>query len=394
MIDNRYFLEVEYNQVFKHKNNVAGDVFISSKSDDEKIISVLSDGLGSGIKANVLATLSATMASHFIKNNIDIKKSARIIIDTLPVCNIRKIGYSTFTVSEIDKYGMVRVIEYDNPTFLYFQQADYCKIKPEVLKIGNSGYKDENINYYNFSIGFGDRLIFLSDGVTQSGMGKDKMPLGWGEDNLINYITGILDGDPSISARDLSKKIVVRGLQNDDHIAHDDITCGVIYCRKPRNLLVVSGPSINPENDKIMANLIKDFDGKKIISGGTTAKILSRELDLPVEIDLSNVRNDVPPEALMEGIDLVTEGILTLCKATRILEEGLDKYRYEESPATKMVELMLNTDIIKFIVGTKINEVHQDPNMPVDIEIRRNIIRKIINILESKYLKQTTLQFI
>lgn len=393
MINNQYFLEVEYNQFYKHKNNVPGDVFITSKSDDSKIITVLSDGLGSGIKANVLATLSATMASQFIKRNIDMTKAARIIIDTLPVCNVRKIGYSTFTVSSIDTNGFVRVIEYDNPDFLYFKNGKYFPLTPEVIKIGNSGYKDENLNYYNFKINAGDRLIFLSDGVTQSGLGKEETPLGWGKEKLIIYIQKILDETSTISAKELSRKIAVKSIQNDDHIAHDDITCGIIYCRQPRKLLIITGPSVKPENDFIVTNAVREFDGKKIIAGGTTAKILSRELNTPINVNLNGVRSDIPPEAEMEGVDLVTEGILTLCKVTRLLECGLN-YQMLNDAAYKMTEIMLNSDIIYFIVGTKINEVHQDPNMPVEIEIRRNIIRKIMQILEEKYFKQTELKFI
>lgn len=393
MINNSYFLEIEYNQFYKYRNNVPGDVFMTSRSDDAKIITVLSDGLGSGIKANVLATLSATMASQFIKRNIDICKSARIIIDTLPVCNVRKIGYSTFTVSSIDNNGHVRVIEYDNPPFLLFKNNVYTPVDCENIKIGSSEYKEDSINYYSFNTEFGDRIIFMSDGVTQSGMGKDSTPLGWGTTECIKYIENILQTDPEISARQLSKKIVSKSLQNDDHFPHDDITCAVLYCRQPRKLLVVTGPSIKEENDVIMKEAVAAFPGKKIICGGTTAKIISRELNVPVEVNLCSPRSDVPPEAFMEGVDLVTEGILTLCKVTRILENGLESdYIYDA--AYKMAVLLLDSDSIHFIVGTKINEVHQDPNMPIEIEIRRNIIRKIMVILEEKYLKKTELQFI
>lgn len=394
MTEEKYFLEVEYFQIYKDKNKVPGDIFISSKSDDEKIISVLSDGLGSGIKANVLATLSATMASQFIKNNIDIKKSARIIIDTLPICNVRKVGYSTFTVSEINKEGEIRVIEYDNPPFLYFRGAERVQLKPEVYKIGRTDYKEEIIHYYQFRLNFGDRLVFVSDGVTQSGMGREDTPLGWGNENLAAYVEEQLQSNSDLSARELAKKVVIKGLQHDEQKAHDDITCGVIYCRQPRKLLVVSGPPIDPQKDKVMAEKIKSFDGQKIVSGGTTANILSRELNVPVEVDLFTCRSDVPPESTMKGIDLVTEGILTLCKVSRLLEEGYHGFANEDSAATKMVEILLDNDIIEFLVGTKINEVHQDPTMPVDIEIRRNIIRKIMRLLEEKYMKQTELHFL
>ncbi len=393
MLLNKYFLEVQYHKIFKNKNLVSGDVFTSSKTDSGKVVSVLSDGLGSGIKASVLATLSATMATQFIKNNIDIKKSARIIIDTLPVCNTRKIGYSTFTVSEIDNSGNVRVIEYDNPLFLLWSGSEFNEITSEQIFIGKTDYKDDIINYYQFHLNPGDRMIFVSDGVTQSGMGMAETPLGWGRDALKKFVTQLFNDDPNISARDLSKKITARALQNDRHCAKDDITCGVIYCRNPRELLIVTGPPVNHDNDKALSGMVSAFSGRKIICGGTTAKIISRELDIPVEIDLHGFKGDITPEAKMNGIDMVTEGILTLCRTASLLENW-ESAKEEDNAAYRMVEIILNTDIIKFVVGTRINEVHQDPTMPVDIEIRRSIIRKIMNTLENKYLKKTELTFI
>lgn len=391
---NETFIEVDYSQVVKKKHVSSGDVFISTKTEDNRIIAALADGLGSGIKANVLATLTATMTVNFIKNKLDIKKSAEIIIDTLPVCNVRKIGYSTFTVTEIDSTGKTRVIEYDNPKFLYCKNEKIVELPHNKINLKSSPYKENIINYYKFNIDFGDRLVFFSDGVTQSGMGKDETPLGWEYSSIKKFVADIITKNYDISARDLSRKIINQALIYDDNAAHDDITCLVIYCRKPRNILVVTGPSIKKEKDSEMALMVKDFSGKKIICGGTTANILSRELKEEVVVDIKNITPDVPPCAYMKGVDLITEGILTLSKVAQYLENYNIQDIKETNAATKIIDLLINNDILHFIVGTKINEAHQDPMMPVDIEIRRNIVRRIITVLKDKYLKKVFLDYI
>jgi hypothetical protein len=388
-----FFLEVDYAQKCKKGNVVSGDVFTSIRQSDDSVVTVLADGLGSGIKANVLATLTAKMAAGFVMNDMDIKRSAEIIISTLPVCAERKIGYSTFTVAKIERGGCVKVIEYDNPPFILFRNGFTVSMEPERIVFKGQAGRINTVNYYSFRLEYGDRLIFVSDGITQSGMGKERTPLGWGRDNLVEYVGDAIATNSSISARKLSQMVVSRACEMDDYFAHDDCTSEVIFCRRPRRLLVVSGPSVKPERDAEMASIITLYDGAKAICGGTTSMIVSRELGLQVDVDLTCIKGNLPPEGKMKGMDLVTEGILTLCRVSEMIEH--DDWKDEPAnPATKLIELMLNNDIIDFLVGTKINEAHQDPSMPLEIEIRRNIVKKIMRLLEEKHLKKTTLHFI
>ena len=393
MSNTPFFLEVDYSQRCKKGKAVSGDVFTSTRMGDDSVVTVLADGLGSGIKANVLATLTAKMAAGFVTNDMNIKRSAEIIISTLPICSERKIGYSTFTVTKIERGGDVKVIEYDNPPFLLFRNGSVANIEPEKIQFKGITKRVNLVNYYAFRLEYGDRLIFFSDGVTQSGMGKSKTPLGWGVDNVSEYIAGIIASNSQISARKLSQMVVSRACEVDDYSVHDDTTCEVIYCRRPRKLLVASGPSMRPERDAEMADIISKYEGSKALCGGTTSMIVSRILGIPVDVDITHLTGNLPPEAKMQGFDLVTEGILTLCRVSEMLENDLWKDA-PLNPATKLVELMLNNDIIDFLVGTKINEAHQDPSMPLEIEIRRNIVKKIMQLLEEKHLKKVSLHFI
>lgn len=389
------FIEVDYHQGFKYKQIVGGDVFLSHKIKDEnRVISVLSDGLGSGVKANVLATLTATMAVNFISSYKDIRKTAETIMRTLPVCKVRKISYSTFTIIDIDSYGKTRIIEFDNPPFLIIRDNRVFPVSNVPIKLNYKKYKENILNYAEFKPMMGDRIVFFSDGVSQSGIGTKNYPLGWGFENVQDYVISLVKNNNSISARELSQCIVNKAYANDGYQPKDDITCGVVYFRKPRKLMILTGPPVSKEKDKELSEMIDSFNGKKIICGGTTAKIVSRELNRNVRIDLADHNPDVPPISQMEGIDLITEGTITLSKVLEILEQNNYYERANKNAADRLVNYLLDSDIIHFVVGTKINDAHQDPNIPFELGIRRNLIKSIVNLLEEKYLKETKLQFI
>ena len=397
---NNIFIDIDYAQIFKHGQKIGGDVYLLSKSPEENhIVSTLSDGLGSGVKANVLASLTAHMAHRLSFSPIDLSHSAKIIMDTLPVCKERKISYSTFTIADI-RYAddlekiSVNLVEYDNPPALRFRGTEpisWTRDKTELQREG--AFKKEVISHSAFELEIGDRLIVFSDGVTQSGLGKG-LPLGWRLDGVRKFVVDEIGKDPDISSRDLSRAIVQKAYSLDGLSSKDDITCSVVYVRRPRRLLIVTGPPFLKESDAVLGQIIREFDGKKIVSGGTTAQIVSRVFGAKLTLDLSCWSKDVPPASKMEGIDLVTEGMLTLSKVATILEGKVNPADLPNDPAKKFVEMLLNSDQVHFIVGTKINEAHQDPNIPVEIGIRRTIIGRLRKALEDIYLKETSQEYL
>ena len=395
-MNSAFFMEVDFYQEYKHNQLVGGDVFLSRKIKEEnRVISVLSDGLGSGVKANVLATLTSTMATTFISSYIDITRTAEIIMKTLPVCKERKISYSTSTIVDINSEGDTRIIEFDNPPYLLIRHGEVVNIPKIKKNVQGAAKRQALLEYSRFKTEKGDRIVMFSDGVSQSGMGMANTPFGWGSDEVAKFAVQLVRENHDISARDLAQRIVQRALMNDSYSSKDDITCGVIFFRRPRKLLVMTGPPIDKTKDTELAEMIDTYDGQKVVCGGTTANIVSRELNKSLTVDISMIDPLIPPPSAMEGIDLVTEGIITLGKVSEMLESGdVKRIIGKGNAAERIVDLMMNNDIIQFVVGTKINEVHQDPNMPVELEIRRNVIKKIVNILEDKYLKETKLQFI
>jgi hypothetical protein len=394
------FIDIDYSQIYKFGQKIGGDVFLQKRNPERnQIVAVLSDGLGSGVKANVLASLTANMAKKLSFSPMDLKHSANIIMDTLPVCKERKISYSTFSIADIRYNALnsnirVNFLEYDNPHALFFRDSTNIDWEGDVTILDREkAFKKEEIVHNVFNLRVGDRIIIISDGVTQAGLGASRS-LGWRLSGVKEYISDILKDSPSISSRALTKQIVNKALSLDGLASKDDITCCCIYIRKPRRTLIVTGPPFLKESDELLCEKIKEFKGKKIISGGTTALIVSKHMNKKIKVDLSTWSKDVPPSSIMEGMDLVTEGMLTLSKVVYTLEKKIPLVELANDAVKKYIELMLDSDQVHFIVGTKINEAHQDPSIPVEIGIRRTLIERLRKTLEENYLKETSIEYI
>jgi hypothetical protein len=158
--------------------------------------------------------------------------------------------------------------------------------------------------------------------------------------------------------------------------------------------MIVTGPPYEKENDKELGRTVKSFKGKKVICGATTADIIARELDAEIEDSLVFDDPELPPVSHMEGIDLVTEGILTITKVTRILKDFSPSYNLGKGPADRIVKLVQQSDEIHFVIGTRVNIAHQDPNLPIDLEIRRTVVKRMARLLEEKFLKEVSIRYI
>lgn len=392
--ENNFFLDI-YCQQNNHVGEfICGDVFLSKKvKEEDRTIVVLSDGMGSGVKANVLATLTASMAVNFAVEHGEITTTAEIIMDTLPVCSTRKMSYSTFTIIDIEENGFTTIVEYDNPECLILRGQKLFNPKWKNIVLQKGANKGKKIRMCNFQAKLEDRIFFWSDGIVQSGMGTRRFPFGWTRDNLQTYVLDTIRKEPYEASIKLAKKIVNKAIANDGGTSKDDTSAGVIYFRKARRLLFVSGPPFNKEDDHIFSEKIVNYKGKKIIAGGTTAEVVVREKNLKAKAGLETIDESLPPISYVAGIDLVTEGILTLGKVVRILEEYNSDYQLKNGPADRIVKMLLNSDEIHILNGTNVNVAHQDPNLPIELEIRRSVIKRIAKLLEEKFLKVVDIEY-
>ena len=242
-MDDKFYIEVNCQQINHDGERICGDVFVSRKIKEEgRIIAVLSDGLGHGVKANVLATLTATMALNFTEEHKDVKVIADIIMNTLPICSERKISYSTFTIIDIEADGETRILEYDNPQCMVLRGHEVMDPNWQKVVLESEKNKGKELRTCRFFPRKEDRIVFISDGVAQSGMGSDRYLFGWGRDNVEEFARNLITNEAGISAARLATKITAYAHINDGYRSKDDTSCAVIYFRQPRRMLLCNGP--------------------------------------------------------------------------------------------------------------------------------------------------------
>lgn len=394
--EDQFFIEIAHTQEYKSGQIVGGDTFLSkSISGGERFGAILSDGLGSGIRANVLSTLTASMAMNYMLHNRPLSDSLSTIMDTLPEDAGEKISYATCSMFDIDKSGEAHIVEYDNPDYILLRGSRHFETRKKSVKIktrqGVRSMLESRVMLFK-----GDRLVFLSDGVTQSGLGSSQHPAGWERGGVISFLEDFVAKHPEVSAKELSKVVMQKALHNDFFIAKDDITCAVVYLRAPRRVLICTGPPFDKGRDKEMAQIFESYPGKKVVCGGTTAQILSRELGKRISGDgRQQVKAMLPSTAKMDGAEFVTEGILTLGHLADLLQNWREGDKIEESPAGDILRLLLSNDVIDILMGTRINEAHYDPSLPVEMEIRRNLVRRLKVLLEGgNFMKRVRIKYI
>ncbi len=395
MTTEKFFIEVDCQQKNYEGERICGDVFLSGKVREEnRIVIVLSDGMGHGVKASVLGTMTATMALNFTKEHKRPEKTAEIIMKTLPVCSVRKMSYSTFTIIDVEYNGDTTIVEYENPGCILIRGKAFWDPGWKIISVDGEKNKGKEIRVCSFKAKKGDRIVFFSDGVAQSGMGSPRFPFGWGGDNVGRFALDVIKHNSKISAHQLAERVLNMAYRNDGFHARDDISCGTIYFREPRTLLICTGPPYEKKDDKLFAGFVGEFEGKRIIMGATTGDIIARELNLEIQDGFEFEDPELPPVSSMQGVDLFTEGILTLNKVEKILKDYYINYQLGSGPADKVVKLIRESDEIQIIIGTRINIAHQDPSLPVELEIRRTVVKRIARLLEDKFLKAVKIKYV
>ncbi|RCW49219.1 MULTISPECIES: PP2C family protein-serine/threonine phosphatase [unclassified Halanaerobium] len=365
-----------YQSVPKYSQEVCGDNVEIIKKNDKTII-VLSDGLGSGIKANILSTLTSKIASGLLEKELPLKEILSTILAALPVCEVRGIAYATLAFMVIDHNKDAKLVEIDTPAAFLYRNG-----KIEKLNYKEYVLEGKNIRESSFHFHKNDKLFLVSDGVIHAGLGG-LLSFGLGWDGTAEQITRVINYN-DFDLKEIIEKLVKIFMAFYEDKPGDDFTIIGMRYREKRKLTLWSGPPLKKQDDsRIVKKLIKS-DGKKVISGGTTAHIAARELDRELKTSLKYEDKSVPPISEMEGIDLLTEGLLTLNKVL----DKLETYKpgqiiiKKEDGASKLLKLLLESDKITFLVGRAVNESHQSLNLPLELGIRSQIISLIATHLK------------
>ncbi len=382
------FFDIHTASLNKKGEELCGDKVKFIKTDRQATI-VLSDGLGSGVKANILATLTAEILITMLEADIALEEVLRTIIGTLPICNTRKIAYSTFTIVGVDcETSRFKAINFDNPPCLYVRRGKATRLETTTETI-----LDRKIEIASGTLERGDFLSVFSDGVLYAGMGV-QLNFGWGWENIASYVEEILKR-PAHDARAIVQSVLRETQKLYGGQVGDDATLVGLYVRQRNPLMIFTGPPLDRERDEAYVERLIGFVGRKIICGGTTGNIVATCLGEAIEMDLSTIRPDLPPIGTLSCIDLVTEGILTLHKAMEYLRNchcDLSRLQFDNNGAYLLAREILKADSIFFLVGQRINEFYQNPLLPKNISIRRSLVEELVQLLR-EHQKEVTVEY-
>ena len=388
-------VDVAYKSLNKFTEVLCGDKVELLKTDDSNIM-ILADGMGSGVKANILATMTSKILGTMFLNGATLEECVETIVETLPICKVRQVAYSTFSILQVFHSGDAYLVEFDNPSCIFIRNGRLMPIPQNIREV-----QGKKINEYRFTVQRGDALILMSDGTVHAGVGQ-LLNFGWLWEDIAKY--AVKQYALTISAMRLAAAICQACDELYQYRPGDDTTvaCMRIINAKPVHLM--TGPAKDPSMDEEMVKnfMSGDDSTKRIVCGGTSATIVSRVLKKKLDVSMDYVDPDIPPIAYMDGIELVTEGVLTLNRVVQLLRRYVKNETVSESffleldkpNGASMVAKMLIEDCteLHLYVGKAINGAYQNPGLPFDLGIRQNLVEQLKSVVEEMG-KQVTVTY-
>lgn len=344
----------------KKKETLCGDYYTIIERDEEHVL-VLSDGLGSGVKANILSTLTAKMLSTMVSRHLPLEEAVRAVAKTLPICSVRQMAYSTFTVLDI-KDGVANLSQFDNPDAILIRDGKVFDYPISVMEID-----EKVIHLSSFALQEEDMLILMSDGVTNAGMGKTTDG-GWGRPDVVRFCQNKYR--PGMTAQEMAGNIAAASVDLNLNETDDDITVVVLRFRKPQKVNLMIGPPRHANEDEKYLKSFFESEGMHVVCGGTTAKFAARYLGKELRTIQDSSVNDVPARSRLEGVELVTEGLLTMERlleyCNEVLENSLsfNEMHKKKDAAAYLGRMLFETATeVRIFYGNAINPDHEKLNI-------------------------------
>lgn len=377
---NELCADIGYMSINHAEEQLCGDHVEVVEQDDNSTVIVLADGLGSGVKASILSTLTSKIISTMIAAGLKLEDAVETIAATLPVCSVRGVAYSTFTIMRIVNNRRAEIIQYDNPKLILLRDGANFEYPVTELTIG-----DKKILRSEILLKENDVFIMMSDGVVHAGVGLT-YNFGWKREDIISFMEVFFS--VGFTAKTLTKILIDECDKLYGGAPGDDATvCTVrIRTREPMNLMI--GPPSNRDDCKKMMALFFAKQGKHIVCGGTTSTIVSEYLNKPIRTNLVFSDPEIPPTAEIDGVDLVTEGVITINRvleyAKNYLEDNTsyEQWSCKQDGASKIARMLFEeaTDI-NFFVGRAVNPAHQNPNLPINFNIKMRLVDELAQCL-------------
>ena len=368
--------DIGYKSVNHYGEELCGDHVDIVEQDENSTVIVLADGLGSGVKASILSTLTSKIISTMMAEGLPLEECVSTIAATLPVCSVRGVAYSTFTIIHLKNNDIAEVIQYDNPQVIIIRDEENYDYPKTEMNIGGKKIFKSVIKLRE-----NDIFVAMSDGCPHAGIGMS-YNFGWKREDIISFMETL--APVGYTAKTLSTILVDECFKLYGGKPGDDATACVVRIRKREPMNILFGPPSNRDDANRMMSLFFSKEGKHIICGGTTSSIAAKYLNKPIKASLNFEKADVPPIAEIEGVDLVTEGVITVNKVLEYAKDYLGENEHYEHWSLKrdgasLISRLLFEEAtdINFYVGRAINPAHQNPDLPINFSIKMNLVEEL-----------------
>lgn len=377
---NNLCADIGYKSINHEGEQLCGDHVDIVEQGENSTVIVLADGLGSGVKASILSTLTSKIISTMMSEGLPLEECVSTIAATLPICSQRGVAYSTFTILHLIRNETAELIQYDNPAVIFLRNFENVDYPMQELHIGGKRIYKSSIRLQEDDI-----FIAMSDGCPHAGIGI-AYNFGWKREEIMDFMASIAPA--GYTAKTLSTMLVDECDKQYGHHPGDDATACVVRIRRREPMNLLFGPPRNRDDCDRMMSLFFSKEGKHIVCGGTTSSIAARYLGKPLRASLNFERSDVPPIAEIEGVDLVTEGVITINKVLEYARDALggnalyEQWSLNKDGASRICRLLFEeaTDI-NFFVGRAVNPAHQNPDLPITFNIKMNLVEQLSQCL-------------
>ena len=378
-------VDMAYKSLNKNEEELCGDKVEILHPDNSHIL-ILADGMGSGVKANILATMTSKILGTMFLRGIPLEECVETIAETLPVCRVRQMAYATFSILQVYDDGTAYLVEFDNPGCIFIRDGEIMKIPEQFRMIDN-----RRINEYHFKVKLGDAFVLISDGAINAGVGE-LLNFGWNWDSVAKYAQR--EYKKTISAMHLAAAISQACDDLYQYRPGDDTTVAVLRIGEKKLVNLMTGPAQCQEDDEgMVTDFMADENAVKVVCGGTSANIVARVLEKEINVAFTGeIDPNIPPTASIEGIDLVTEGVVTMNRVLKLLEQYTRDDEIDEAffieldkpnGASMLAKLLIEqcTDLHLF-VGKAVNAAYQNTELPFQLGVRQKLVDQIEDVLK------------
>lgn len=377
---NNLCADIGYRSINHYGEELCGDHIDVIEQEDNATVIVLADGLGSGVKASILSTLTSKIISTMMAAGLSLEDCVETIAATLPICSVRGVAYSTFTIIRLVHNEEAEVIQYDNPLMILLRDGENYDYPKTEMNIGG-----KTIYRSRIPLQEDDIFIAMSDGCPHAGIGT-AYNFGWKRKDIIDYMKPLYY--VGYTAKTLSSILLDEVYRLYGGKPGDDATVCTVKVRKRQPMNLLFGPPSNPDDCNKMMALFFSKEGKHIVCGGTTSSIAAKYLGKAIRPTLEFIDKEVPPIAHLDGVDLVTEGVITVNKVCEYARDYLgdntlyEKWSVSRDGASLICRLLFEeaTDI-NFFVGRAVNPAHQNPDLPINFNIKMNLVTELSDCL-------------